>query len=119
MPTVTIFGNSDDLTAAVADEVVALGSSAHLVLVPTGWITSGNRAVIMLDTVAGRSAVEALCELDDLVVEIVGLSAAPPEGDVARWCDGCDLRHHLTLLAIDPADTAQAAEVAASVLRAA
>lgn len=101
-PTVTIFAQHTPLIAQIADEVRARGASTHTVSIETGWVPTVSRALMVLDSPAGMSAVRGLCEADprdDL--RVVALLTDDADADAEDLCDRCIERHDLVIVRAD------------------
>lgn len=97
-PTVTIYARHTPLIAAIADEVRARGASTHTVSIETGWVRTVSRALMVLDSPAGMSAVRGLCEADPHGARVVALVADDSDVDAEDLCDRCIERHDLVIV---------------------
>ena len=86
-PTVTLFGNRDDLDAALGDELGRRGCSTHAVTTPMGWLTSVTHAVVRLDTRAGERAMSDLMSRQIPAIHVVAVCATPDDQVAADTLD--------------------------------
>lgn len=103
-PTVTIYAKHTPLIAAIADEVRARGASTHTVSVETGWVRTVSRALMVLDSPAGMSAVRGLCEADLHGTRVVALLTEESDVSAEDLCDQCIARHDLVIVHSDDDD---------------
>lgn len=108
-PTVTIYARHTPLVAEIADEVRARGASTHTVSVETGWVPTVSRALMVLDSPAGMSAVRGLCEADPHGTRVVALLTDRSDVDAADLCDRCVERHELVVLRSEDDDVVERA----------
>lgn len=97
-PTVTIYARHTPLIAAIADEVRARGASTHTVSIETGWVRTVSRALMVLDSPAGMSAVRGLCDAEPHGARVVALLTDDANVDAEDLCDRCIERHDLVIL---------------------
>lgn len=97
-PTVTIYASHTPLIAAIADEVRARGASTHTVSIETGWVRTVSRALMVLDSPAGMSAVRGLCEADSHGARVVALVTEESDVSAGDLCDQCIERHDLVIV---------------------
>ena len=86
-PTVTLFGNRDDLDAALGDELGRRGCSTHAVTTPMGWLTSVTHAVVRLDTPAGEQAMADLTSRRIPAIHVVAVCATSDDQVAAAKLD--------------------------------
>ena len=103
-PTVTIYARHGELVSRIADEIRERGASTHTISIETGWVSSVSRALMVLDSPAGMSAVRGLCEADPHVSRIVALLTADADVDAQDLCDRCVERHDMVILHADTDD---------------
>ncbi len=103
-PTVTIYAHHSPLIARIADEVRDRGASTHTVSIETGWVRTVSRALVVLDSAAGRSAVRGLCEADPHGARVVALLADPSDAEAEDLCERCVERHDMVVLRGDGDD---------------
>ncbi len=108
-PTVTIYAQHTPLIAQIADEVRARGASTHTVSIETGWVATVSRALMVLDSPAGMSAVRGLCESEPHGARVVALLSDDSDVDAQDLCDRCIERHDLVILHRDDHDVVERA----------
>lgn len=86
-PTVTMFGDRDALDTALSDELGRRGSSTHVVTTPLGWLASVTNAVIRIDTVAGRRAIDDLMARDLPSLHVVAVCVTTDDEDASHQTD--------------------------------
>ena len=97
-PMVTIFADHGPLVARIADEIRDRGASTHTVSVEAGWLASVSRALVVVDSPAGLSAVRELCEIDAVPARVVALFTGRALAEAEDLCDRCVDRHRMTLM---------------------
>ncbi len=103
-PTVTIFADHGPLVNEIADEIRARGAATHTVSIEAGWIDSISRALVVLDSAAGMSAVRSLCDLDSADAHVVALLTEASLPGAEDCCDRCADRHDIIMLRSGDAD---------------
>lgn len=105
-PTVTIFAEHGPLVDDIADEIRARGAATHTVSVEAGWLASTTRALMMLDSRAGVSAVNELCDSGVSGVHVVALVSDTSRDQMAEVCDTCAERNDFQVMHVDDDDVA-------------
>lgn len=103
-PTVTIFADHGPLVTRIGDELLARGASTHTVSVESGWLESASRAVVDMDSQAGRSAARDLCDRPAVPTRVVALLPEGMDIDTEDLCDKCRDRHDLVVLSASQTD---------------
>lgn len=90
-PTVTLFGERDDLNRALGVEFERRGCSTHLVTTTVGWLSSTTHAVIRVGTPPGDRAMDGLVESDVPTAHVVAVCETEPQaGEATRIHDLLD-----------------------------
>lgn len=102
-PTVTVFGDHDALDFALTKELGRRGCSLHAVTTPVGWLDSVTHAVIRLDSVAGRRAIEELSTHAGPAAHVVVAvcQSTDDEAEASRLDDLCrrsGVQHQVSLI---------------------
>lgn len=106
-PIVTIFADDGPLVSEIAEKIRERGAGTHTVSVDVGWVDSASRALLVLDSVAGMSAVRALSDLPDAGAHVVALITDESNADAETWCERCTYRHDLVLVWSGQTDLAE------------
>lgn len=107
-PTVTLFGDRDELDRAIGDELARRGCSTHIITVTMGWLPSTSHAVFRLGTQTGDRAMLDLAATTAETTRIVavceqGPDAARVQQITATWSANSH-RHPASLIWHEPFD---------------
>lgn len=80
-PTVTLFGESDELDDALGEELDRRGCSTHIITVPIGWLPSTSHAIFRLGTSIGDQAMLDLAHTTAETTRIVAVCESSADLD--------------------------------------
>lgn len=102
--TVAVFADHGPLVNRIAETLRERGATTHTISVEAGWVASVSRAVVVLDSAAGMSAMRDLSERAEVFAHVVALLPAESDEVMAELCDRCAERHHLVTIRSEDVD---------------
>lgn len=100
--TITLFGDNDQIDAALSQELGRRGCSTHAVSVETGWLQSAEHAICRLDTLSGQRALEGLAGRSRPRANVVAICEKPADTYATQrlsdLCEECGRHHDVSLI---------------------